>query len=461
MCREAVPPGIDAVFVCVLDEMHEEVICGIAGLGVHICCEKPLSTSLQSCVNIYKALQGAKPEADGGVEGERKEIIFGICHVLRYSPHNMMLRNLVLQKEEIGDVLSVEHVEPVGWWHFSHVSGASFVLLWSLTREQSYVRGNWRKESKTAPSLLTKSCHDIDFLLWMLCSPPPKAGSGPHLPSYVTSTGSRKFFRKERKPRAAGNATNCLSCPHEKDCLYSARKIYHERHLQQGNTDWPVKIVNPEIEEIYKSAGAAAATKQLFRDLSEDYTADTPVTEVESRPWFGRCVWEADNDVCDDQSVTITWDDDPLDAEEDGRPILKGRGAKTAQFHMVAFTEKICERRGWIYGTKGEIEYDSTTIRVHDFATGKTEVHKPHLAAGGHGGGDEGLARQFLMAVEAVDSKRMSAGDAQREFLGCDLEEAFRSHAMVFAAEDARTKRQVVEWKKWWADEVEAQLQGL
>lgn len=38
------PVIVDAVFVCVLDEMHEEVLCGIAELGVHICCEKPLST---------------------------------------------------------------------------------------------------------------------------------------------------------------------------------------------------------------------------------------------------------------------------------------------------------------------------------------------------------------------------------------------------------------------------------
>lgn len=458
--REQVEPGVDAVFVCVLDEMHEEVVCGVAGLGgVHICCEKPLATRLQSCVNIYKALQGAEQSGDGVVHGEKKDTVFGICHVLRYSPHNMMLRDLVLEKEVIGDVLSIEHVEPVGWWHFSHVSGSVEFVDMIADEMQSYVRGNWRKESKTAPSLLTKSCHDIDFILWMLCSPPRKACSEPHLPSFVTSTGSRKFFRKERKPEAAGDATNCLSCAHEKDCLYSAPKIYYERHLQQGNTDWPVKIVTPEIEEVYSTAGMAVATKQLFKDLGENYTADTPANEVEARPWFGRCVWEADNNVCDDQCVTISWDDDPIHSD-DGRWILNGRGAKTAQFHMVAFTEKICERRGRIYGTKGEIEYDSTTIKVHDFATGNTEVHRPHLAAGGHGGGDEGLARQFLMAVEAVDSKRMSAADAQREFLGCDLEEAFRSHAMVFAAEDARTKRQVIDWKKWWADLVEAPLHG-
>ena len=51
------------------------------------------------------------------------------------------------------------------------------------------------------------------------------------------------------------------------------------------------------------------------------------------------------------------------------------------------------------------------------------------------------------MAVNAVDSGATSAADAQRKYLGCDLDEAFRSHAMVFAADDARTKRQVVDWK--------------
>jgi hypothetical protein len=109
-----VEKGIDAVFVCVLDEMHEEVVCGIADLGVHISCEKPMSTRLDSCMRMYKALKAP----DGG--SKAKETIFGICHVLRYSPYNMFLRQLVLEKDVIGDVLSIEHVEPVGWWHFSH-----------------------------------------------------------------------------------------------------------------------------------------------------------------------------------------------------------------------------------------------------------------------------------------------------------------------------------------------------
>lgn len=32
----------------------------------------------------------------------------------------MLLRHLVRERNIIGDVLSIEHVEPVGWWHFSH-----------------------------------------------------------------------------------------------------------------------------------------------------------------------------------------------------------------------------------------------------------------------------------------------------------------------------------------------------
>lgn len=229
-----------------------------------------------------------------------------------------------------------------------------------------------------------------------------------------------------------------------------------DRHLKHGKTGWPVKIVNPEIEECYKTAGLETANKKLLENLKEDWSADTPESEVEARPWFGRCVWEADNDVCDDQSVMLTWEDDPL--VQDGKEEIRGRGAKIAQFHMVAFTEKICQRRGRIYGTKGEIEYDSETIKVHDFSTGETKTHFPHQAGGGHGGGDEGLVRQFLLAVEAVDGKRMSAAEAQRHFLGCDLDEAFRSHAAVFAAEEARTKRQVVGWRKWWEERVEWQL---
>jgi hypothetical protein len=54
----------------------------------------------------------------------------------------------------------------------------------------------------------------------------------------------------------------------------------------------------------------------------------------------------------------------------------------------------------------------------------------------------------------------MGVQEAQRVFLGCDLEEAFRSHAAVFAADDARRERRVMDWGVWWGENVERVLGG-
>jgi len=438
---EQVSPGVDAVFVCVLDEMHREVVVALSELGgLHIMCEKPLATNLDDCLEMYRALR----------QNEGK--VFSIGHVLRYSPHNVALRKLLLQDRVVGDILSVVHTEPVGWWHFTH----------------SYVRGNWRREDTSAPSLLTKSCHDIDVLLWLLCSPASHADGynvPPHLPSTVSSTGSLQFFKKSRKPVAAGKATNCLSCPIEDACKYSAKRIYVGDKLNglgAGNTHWPVSIVVPDIED---HGGGPKAEAALLAKLAEDYDASTtPDSEVRSRNWFGRCVWESDNDVCDEQIVTLTWDEDPLPpshpaAHSSGAASptadpLSNRGAKTATFHMVANTKKICERYTHIYGAEGEVYADSQTITVEDFRTGETRVERPRLESLGHGGGDVGLARQFIMAVDRVKNQGWEAERAQREVVGCTLEEVIRSHAMVFCAEEARRGRKVVDWKEWWAEKV-------
>ena len=308
-------------------------------------------------------------------------------------------------------------------------------------------RGNWRKESYTAPSLLTKSCHDVDWLLWMLCSPLNPADA-PHLPSTVQSSGSLLYFKKSRKPKAAGAATNCLSCPIERSCIYSAKQIYVDRHLvRNGDTGWPVSIVVPEIEDCLKSEGPEAAQAKLLGALGEDWHAGDAESKVEARPWFGRCVWECDNDVCDDQTVLLTWD------EEDAA--AGGRGSKNATLHMVPWTEAQCERRGRIYGTLGEIEYDSFTIKVHSFVTGETRTYHPKQEGGGHGGGDAGLTRQFVRAIEAVDNDGVAVADAQAQHIGCTVEEAVRSHALVFAAEEARRNKKVVDWTEWWTANVE------
>lgn len=178
--------------------------------------------------------------------------------------------------------------------------------------------------------------------------------------------------------------------------------------------------------------------------LAEDYDDGTPLQDIESRSWYGRCVWEGDNDVCDDQFVTIEWDDDP----ENGH-------SKTASFHMIAQTLAQCERRGRIYGTSGEIAYDSKSITVHDFETDTSKTYNPEVPKNSHhGGGDDGLTQQYIKAVIACMDGSMDVDAAQVEHLGCTMEEVIRSHAAVFAAEEARRESKVVDWKEWWEQNV-------
>ncbi|KAL5612333.1 uncharacterized protein BROUX77_002489 [Berkeleyomyces rouxiae] len=430
--------GVDAVFVCVLDEMHRDVVVGLRPLGLHVMCEKPLATTLRDCIDMYRALR-APPGS-----GQRQQRVFAIGHVLRYSPHNVLLRRLLREDKAIGDVLSAVHTEPVGWWHFAH----------------SYVRGNWRREDCSAPALLTKSCHDIDLLLWLLCSP-VRAGAGrAHEPSAVSSVGGVQQFRRARKPAEAGAATNCTRCAIGDDgCIFSAKRVYLGPELQgvgTGNTGWPVKIVVPDIEAYPTLETRRAA---VLAELERDYTPDTPDAVVRAQNWFGRCVFDGDNDVCDEQVVTMQWEDDQDTGSGADDADRGARLAKTATFHMVAQTQQICQRYSRFYGTRGELTADSRTICVTDFRTGEvTRFDAAAAADTGHGGGDVGLAAQFVAAVEAVKSGAMVAEEAQARFVGCTLEEVLRSHAMVFAAEEARRGKKVVEWKRWWETEVEAAL---
>lgn len=212
-----------------------------------------------------------------------------------------------------------------------------------------------------------------------------------------------------------------------------------------------------------KQGEKGKALAMLETELARDYDSSTPQSEIDEKRWFGRCVWEADNSVCDDQVVTMTWGETPLPptGDEGMESRIKGRGAKNATFHMVASTEKQCERRGRIYGTRGEIEYDSKAIRVFDFASKHAQTHYPHQPGGGHGGGDAGLVQQFVKACSAVCVQEMSVAEAQRVHIGCTLDDVIRSHAMVFAAEEARNEKKVVEWETWWMTNVEKTMDGM
>lgn len=303
-----------------------------------------------------------------------------------------------------------------------------------------------------------------------------------HAPRSISSFGSLTQFRKSRKPRAAGSATNCLSCPAERECKYSALRIYRDMHLRASKTGWPVNIVCPDIEDVFHTAGLQAAEDRLLSRLAEDYgdSDSGNDAQIASRAWYGRCVFEADNSVCDDQAVTIIWDDDDDSSSSTSTsssssaadPPAQSRKAKTAIFHMIAPTEKQCQRRGVVYGTDGEVTYDGQTISIYDFASARTtavDVSAVFAASTGqqtaeaqaqeqaavditshHGGGDYGLARAFVRAVDAVENRGWDVRAAQDVFVGCSLESVVRSHAVVFAAEEARREEKVIRWKSWW-----------
>jgi predicted dehydrogenase len=418
--NEDVPPGVDGVIVCTLDESHVHILTAIAPLHLHILCEKPLATSLADCLSIYNAL---KPQ--------QLSKIFSVGHVLRYSPHNLLLRDLLLEKKVVGDILSIEHTEPVGWWHFAH----------------SYVRGNWRRETANGDgSLLTKCSHDIDFLLWMLSQPGPSSNdsSARQTPHLISSIGSRNQFVKARKPKAAGKATNCLSCPIERSCQYSAVQIYDDARLKVGYTHWLPHVVH-DVEDILSTQGEDAARQKLHAALAQDWDRNTHTDDqITSRPWYGRCVWESDNDVCDDQVVTITY------------PSFNDQPGKVATLHMISNTEKECIRRGVVYGTHGELSYDGKIIRYFDFVTRTaTEIDAPktpeeETKIKSHGGGDGGLANAFVDAVYAVEREGMGVEEAQEKFVGCTLDDVIRGHGVVFAAEEARRQERIVRWGEWW-----------
>ncbi|KAK4218765.1 hypothetical protein QBC37DRAFT_178071 [Rhypophila decipiens] len=81
---------------------------------------------------------------------------------------------------------------------------------------------------------------------------------------------------------------------------------------------------------------------------------------------------------------------------------------------------------------------------------GAARVFTPPKATSGHEGGDGGLINNFSRAVKAVTNGTLSVEEAQAIYVGCTLKEAFMSHAMVFAAEEARVGRKVVDWHDWW-----------
>nr|XP_011434203.2 putative oxidoreductase YteT isoform X4 [Crassostrea gigas] len=232
----------DCVIICTQDKLHKEPTVAFAKKGYHILLEKPMATTEEDCRKIVRVCK-------------ENNVFLSVCHVLRYTPWVRKIKELI-DSGAIGDVVNIQHLEPVGYWHFAH----------------SYVRGNWHNESESSPSLLAKCCHDVDLVChWM----------GERKCQRVSSFGHLSHFNKENKPKKAAN--RCLECPKELEskCPYSAKKIYIEDGIKASNTGWPVFVLTagpPDIEN---------------------------VTEALRTGPYGRCVYDMDNDVMSQQVVNM------------------------------------------------------------------------------------------------------------------------------------------------------------
>lgn len=346
----------DAAVVATLDDQHLEPAIALAESGHHLLLEKPMAPTQEECERIVAAVK-------------RAGVLLAVGHVLLYTPYTQTLRALI-DEGRIGDVVTLDRLEPIGWWHYAH----------------SYVRGNWRREDTSSFLLLTKCCHDLDWIRYIM---------GTRCES-VASFGFLRHFRRDRKPPEAGEAQRCLDCAFEPSCPYSARRLY-ETMLGLGWSGWPVSVVTERPDE----EGVRAALR------------DGP---------YGRCVYESDNDVVDNQVV-----------------ILGFEGGRTASFTVTAFTEYGLDRKTRIFGTRGCIEGDGATLKVTDFVSGTTEEIATGTAdpmqVGAHGGGDVALMDAFVSAV--------AGGRADLLLSGPD--ETLESHRMVFAAERARREHRVVD----------------
>ncbi|XP_018408140.1 PREDICTED: uncharacterized protein LOC108783928 [Nanorana parkeri] len=230
----------DAVIITTPDRLHKEPAIAFAKKGYHILLEKPMAVTPEDCCEIVSTCK------ENGV-------MLAVGHVLRYHPVSIQIKELI-DSGVIGDIVHIQHLEPVGFWHFAH----------------SFVRGNWRNESESTFSLLAKSCHDIDLICYWM---------GKQRCVKVSSFGALSHFTKENKP--SGASSRCLDCAVENSCPYSAKKIY----LNKGHFGWPVSVVC--------SNGV--------------YDIESLTEALRTGP-YGRCVYDCDNDVCTNQVVNMEFE---------------------------------------------------------------------------------------------------------------------------------------------------------
>lgn len=310
------PLKADAVMICTPENKHFEPAMLAIETGYHVLLEKPIAQTLEECLAIGEAAR-------------RKNVIVSVCHVLRYHPYFIKLKELACSGE-LGNIISINHCTSVGVDRATH----------------SFVRGLWSREADTNPMLISKCCHDIDFLLWLTKTRCRK----------ITSFGSLRWFRSKNAPE--GSAERCINCKVEAQCPFSAVDLYRVRR------DWISNF-----------------------DIPQGKTIDQVIEDELREGKYGRCIYHCDNDVVDHQIVSMEMDSEV-----------------TINFSMDLFTLKD-HRKTHICLTEGEIDGNETLLRVRRFRGGAETVydfsnlsHQPF-----HAGADLDIVADFIDAIHSEE----------------------------------------------------------
>ena len=227
----------DAVIIATPDNLHYEPCMRALAMGYDVLLEKPAAQTERECKDIL-------------AQAKKYNRIVAICHVLRYAPYFIALREAV-HSGLIGDLVSIQHMEPIQYAHMAH----------------SYVRGKWRDSKQTTPIILAKSCHDLDIIRWIVDKPCIQ----------IAAEGTLMHFKEENAPKGA--PARCTDgCPHEATCPYSAIDIYVRRKRHLGVFDLP------------------------------DRKDEAAIMEKIRTTMFGRCVYKCDNDQPDHYVTTMLFE---------------------------------------------------------------------------------------------------------------------------------------------------------
>ena len=378
------PQLADAVVVATPDREHAAPAIAALEAGYDVILEKPIAPT------------AAEVRAVGEAAGRSAGIVT-VAHVLRYTAFFSLVKRL-LDEGSIGELVTIEHAERIGYWHFAH----------------SFVRGNWRNEALSSPMILAKACHDLDIVRWL---------AGARCTAVASFGGLHHFRPDQAPPGALDRCTDGIRrCPAAAGCPFDAVRFYVER--ARDVMDWPISVV------------------------TDDPSPEGRLAALVTGP-YGRCVYRADNDVPDHQVVA-------LDFANGVRASLSVIGLTADNTRTITLAGTRGELRGRL--DTGEIEVRRFLPSVSpDPAAGAWDRDEQGRAAmrdderillratprpiDGHGGGDDALMHDAIARLRARRGLSLADADDARTSLAVSLD----SHAMAFAAERSRRERRVVE----------------